>query len=181
MGKTGVIAILAGLLVMLFGCGVEDAGVWEYVTDGQEQVFSVAPKYDIALAVPAGAELVEAFSGEGYQFYAGEDGDLTITTQILQAETPELLLKELTGQAAEKLTVITTWQDDFLRYDVSWVCAGEEGLQVCRGVVLDDGSHYYAVTTAAPEAQAQGCSQQIAECLSGVRLTENMDITVTAP
>lgn len=175
------IKVLLGVItiaVVLVGCAGGDTTVWETVDDGGA-VLASTPRYDVTLSTPA--DSVETFSEAGSQIYTQNQGDYTITVETMQAESPDAMLKVLTGLEPERLTVMTTWQDGMPRYDLTWACAGETGLMVCRGAVIDDGSHYYTVLASIPEELTARYSQTVEECLAGLRLTENLDEQVTAP
>jgi hypothetical protein len=55
-------------------------------------------------------------------------------------------IEEMSGHSRESLTVLTTMQDDAMRYDFVWATAGEGGDLLGRGIVLDDGNYHYTMT-----------------------------------
>jgi len=142
---------------------------------------TVEPGDDVVLSLPSDLEGVEVFSQGDSRIYTQNQGEYTIAVEVLQADSPEIMLRELTGLNPERLTVMTTWQGDFPRYDLTWACAGESGLMVCRGVVLDDGCHFYAVTATMPETLTAEYTERVESCFAGLSLTENTDGTFTAP
>ncbi len=166
--------------VVVVGCAPKETAVWETVDDGGAVVTS-APRHDVVLAAPADTVLAEVFSSAESQVYTQSQGDYTITVEVLQADSPEIMLETLTGLDREMLTVMTTWQGSMPRYDLTWTCAGETGLLVCRGAVIDDGSHFYAVTATIPEELTAEYGGTVETCLSGILLTENTDGAFTAP
>ena len=46
----------------------------------------------------------------------------------------------------EALTVLETEQDGAKRYDFVWASAADQGEQLGRAVILDDGSYHYTMT-----------------------------------
>lgn len=178
MRYTGIFTFFLGLIILLTGCsGVSQTG-FEQVAD-DIPVSSAAPQYSMVLATPADTQEVAAFSGE--QLYAQSEGALTITTQVLQADHLDGLLRELTGLSQDHLTLMTTWQDGLPRHDLTWTAAGEGGMEVYRSVILDDGTYYYIATAAVPEEQAAAYANQIKACFSGAMLTSKEESALTAP
>lgn len=177
------IKILLGIAltaVAVVGCAPKQTAVWETVDDGRAVATSV-PRYDVVLSAPADTVLAETFSSTGSQVYTQSQGDYTIAVEVLQADSVQTMLETLTGLDPALLTVMTTWQGNMPRYDLAWTCAGETGLLVCRGAVIDDGSHFYAVTAAIPEALTAEYGGTVETCLAGLTLTENTDGEFTAP
>ena len=82
-----------------------------------------------------------------------------LTTNIVTGGDIAGTMLAATGFDAEKLNPITTQTDGIKRYDWVWVAAGEEGDQICRGAILDDGYYHY-VLTAATEASLGGELQE---------------------
>lgn len=166
--------------VAVVGCAPKDVAGKERVEDGAV-VENIQPKYDVVLSLPSDLEGVEVFSQGDSRIYTQNQGEYTIAVEVLQADSPEIMLRELTGLNPERLTVMTTWQGDFPRYDLTWACAGESGLMVCRGAVLDDGCHFYAVTATMPETLTAEYTEQVESCFARLSLTENTDGAFTAP
>lgn len=179
MKKLGILVIW-GLAVLLGGCTPAQEATGETVQDELVWVSEMEPRYDISIAVPAQGEEVTALAGGNAQVY-GLEGEFTLITQILQADSPEAALRELTGREGAQLAVITTMAEGMPRYDLSWVCMGENGLELCRGVVLDDGQYFYTATAHCPEDTAAQWLPQLTACLSGITLTKNEAKAVTAP
>lgn len=168
--KRGMVAVWLLLSILVLGaCGQGNSQPMETICP-QEPPTSRTPKFRITMAVPAEAQEAPAFSQEYSTVYTGEH--LTITTQILESENLDALLRDLTGRGEQDLTCITTWQGTMPRHDLTWTCAGEQGMQVCRSTVLDDGLHYYVVTAMVEEDHAQQYRQRIAQCLGTVGLTQ---------
>ena len=71
----------------------------------------------------------------------------------------QIFVKTLTGKPSEELQIIKTVHDTHDRYDFVWTAAGEEGLQLGRACILDDGNYHYTLSTLAQE-QASGALQK---------------------
>lgn len=162
-GMKRIVIFCFGLAILLLGCSPSgEITVWETVADVLEAPASAAqPAYHISVAPPMEAPLAEAFSSDACQVYGQEDGRYTLTVQIMQADSMDELLKELTGFDRANLAVVTTQEFDMPRYDLTWICAGETGLLSCRAAILDDGTHYYVVTSQVPAENGELCRQQI--------------------
>ena len=66
----------------------------------------------------------------------------------------------LCGYGTGQLTMLETGLGGVKRYDWTWTSAGEGGVQVGRGAVLDDGDYHYCVTVMADEASSGGLDTQ---------------------
>ena len=104
---------------------------------------------EIQLQLPKEATAPVLQSQEGGKLYLC-DG-YTLTVQTLSAGDIDRTMREVTGFSKDQLTVMETEQMDFRRYDCA---AAEEGEQVARTVILDDGNYHYAVTVMADFASA---------------------------
>lgn len=82
-----------------------------------------------------------------------------LTTNIVTGGDIAGTILAATGFDAETLNPIATQTDGMKRYDCVWVAAGEQGDQICRAAILDDG-HYHYVLTAATESSLGGELQE---------------------
>ncbi|MCI6729177.1 MAG: hypothetical protein MR473_03255 [Clostridiales bacterium] len=168
---------MVGLALLLTGCAASQEPVWETVSDNLElPVSAQTPEYDISVAVPMDAPAVEALSGDLCQVYDQEDGQYELTVQTLTADSLRTLLRELTGFPQEKLAILRTEAFGMPRYDLTWISAGETGLESCRAAILDDGMHYYVLTAAVPVEQVTQCRKQIDQFFSSFGLYGNEGI-----
>ena len=134
--------------VFLTGCGSE--ATFETVAD--EWVRSAAaPVRQILVTLPeeAAVPVAESENGQLYQCDGYE-----ITLQTLEAGDLDATLRAVTGHSREDLTVMETELDDLKRYDLVWSCLGEEGEQVGRARVLDDGNYHYVLSVLAEADRA---------------------------
>ena len=70
----------------------------------------------------------------------------------------------------DDLDILRTKQGDVKRYQWVWTSAGEEGVQVGRACVLDDGAYHYIVTAQASEAIAGELQAQWQEIFASVSI-----------
>lgn len=140
--KKVMLVCLAALL--LAGCA--SAPVLETVADEALEP-AAAPAGQIKVELPDEAATPVMEGGES-RFYVCEDYELMI--QTLEGGDLDKTVAQLTGYEKEKLTVLQTRQNGVDRYDFVWVCTGEEGEQLGRGVILDDGNYHYTMTALRP-------------------------------
>lgn len=131
-------------LVMLTGCSTQSA--FETIGDILDTPV-MAIQREIQLQLPKEATAPALQSDEGGKLYLC-DG-YTLTVQTLSGGDLDRTLREVTGFSKDQLTVMETEQLDVRRYDCVWSAAAEEGEQVARSVILDDGYYHYAVTVMA--------------------------------
>ena len=136
------------LALMLSGCGKTET--FETVADEwAEQVMAEPASVSLYLPPEAAAPVLE--SGEGAVY---DCGDYEIRRQDLPAGNLSATIQNVTGYSMEELTVLDTKQGNAKRYDFVWVSASEEGEQVGKGCILDDGSFHYVLTLSADAEEA---------------------------
>ena len=142
-----VCLVLAALL--LSGC--TSAQTVETVADELLQPVVNAQR-EIVLTVPEGAsaEVMEAEDGGKLYFCDG----YTMTVQTLSGGDLNRSLESLCGYGTDALTVMQTQDGAWKRQEWIWVSASEEGEQLGRGVLLDDGSYHYCLTVMAEATEA---------------------------
>lgn len=156
---------LCGILVILCFTGCQkDTAVWETVSD---QIYlSVDGKIPVQLTMDfsAPADAVQAAdalsSGAVYQ---QAEGKYEIMQETLQGAA-ESAIKRMTGFSKDELTVMETKEFNMARYDFVWTAASEQGQQVCRGVVFDDGTYCYTLTFQTAEENGgalQACMDEV--------------------
>lgn len=142
------LVLLFSLALLLAGCGVQET--FETVDD----VLTVAPtatpqQFFVSLPEDAATPTFQDDTGELYVCQ-----DFTVSKQILEGGDLEKTVQNLTGKSQEELQVIKTVHEDWDRYDLVWTSAGEDGLQVGRACILDDGNYHYILSTMAEEEKA---------------------------
>lgn len=151
--------------MLLTGCAAEET--FETVAD--EWVQSVAaPARDVNLTLPEDA-VAPVSAGEKGVLYQCTGYEIMVET--LSSGDLEATLREVTGYSRENLTVIETCEGDIKRYDLIWSCLGEQGQQLCRGCILDDGNYHYVLTVLAEAEQAREYEEIWNELFSGYSLS----------
>ncbi len=144
MKKAG---ILLALLLLLTGCGGREA--FETVEDVYAPQTETAKK--LTLTLPDDAA-VTTLSGSGGTLYLC-DG-FTVAVETHAGGDLNRTIKNITGYARDRLTVIRRDKDGITAYRCVWTSAGEGGDQVGRCLILDDGAFHYAVTVMADAADS---------------------------
>lgn len=134
--------------VLLAGCG--STPTFETVADEWVQDVA-APLGEIRLTLPEEAVIPvsESEIGKLYQCDGYE-----IAVQTLEFGNLDATIRTVTGYSREDLTVLETCLDDIRRYDLVWSCLGEQGEQVGRACVLDDGNYHYVLSVLAEADRA---------------------------
>jgi hypothetical protein len=135
--------------LLLGGCGAEEtvetvADVWA------EPVMVVQRNLRTQLPENTASPVSD---GDGGQWYECDGFDVGM--QTLAAGDVGATVRSLTGFEKNALTVVETLQEDCTRYDFIWVSTGEQGENVHRGLILDDGNFHYCLT-ASGEAEFAG-------------------------
>lgn len=132
--------LMFSAVVFLAGCGSQET--FETVED----VYApVEPQYgEVFLSLPdeAAAEVME--SADGCKLYCCDGYDILLET--VEAGDLNGTIRAMTGIAAENLTILETKQGDCSRYDFVWSSVSDDGEQVCRGAVLNDGAGHYCLS-----------------------------------
>ncbi len=145
MKRFGIILLIS---LLFSGCGAEET--FETINDDWVQS-AAAPKAEIVLALPeeAASPVVSGEEGTLYQCDGYE-----IFVQTLESGDLDATLRRVTGFGREHLTVIETLFQGGTRYDLVWSCMGENGEQVGRACLLDDGNYHYVLSTLADADRA---------------------------
>lgn len=141
MKKWGLVLMM---IVLLSGCSVKSEAALETVTDGLETE-SPAP-YCIVFSVPEGMTQ-ETFGEDGRcAVYEAENGDYTITTEILDATTVEGAAEQISGIPAERLDILTLAGNSMKEHHFAWSSTGEERETVSRCALMESADYYYVLT-----------------------------------
>lgn len=137
------------LFILLSGCAAQET--FETISDvisseGSAQMLRMS----LSLPQDAAAPTVESDDARLYQC-----GTYSICIETLSGGDIEKTIEQITGYASDELTVMQTQRDGFDCYEFVWVSAGENGDQVGRALVLDDGNYHYAVSTLTDADHAQ--------------------------
>ena len=132
------------MALLLCGCGAEQT--LETVADELVVPVMAQPrKISVSLPGEAAMPAVESDSG---RIYVCEDYEIVI--QNYPSGDLSATIEELSGYTMDRLTVMATDQDGTDRYDFVWASAGEDGDQLGRAVILDDGNYHYTMTVTRP-------------------------------
>lgn len=80
--------------------------------------------------------------------------DYEIGLQTLAAGDLNKTVQAVTGYGMDALTVMKTELEGLDRYDLVWTAAGENGQQMARAAILDDGNYHYVLTAQAAAEKA---------------------------
>ena len=152
------------LPMLLCGCGKQE--VFETVSD-EGEIPASAEAYRIVLSLPEEASQPIMDSGSE-QIYMCEN--FTITVQQMEGGDMRETLSQITGGAAEESSVIQTSRNGIPCYRLAWASVGEDGLQSCRSVIMDDGNYHHAVTVMADYTVAGDLDAQWQHILDSVIL-----------
>lgn len=153
------------LVLMLMGCGAQP--VFETVDD-MPVTGTPEPAKELQVDLPEEAASPAMEGENGVCLYECED--YVLTTQVLTGGDLDTTLRQLTGFATADLAHMKTKQQGIDRYDCVWTAMGESGEQVCRAVVLDDGSYHYAVAVMADAADSGKLTEQWRQVLNSVKI-----------
>lgn len=155
--KKWLLISLLGLF--LAGCGAQET--FETVLDEEIQSVMVQPQQVlIELPEDVSAPAMESENGEKLYFCDG----YTISLQTGEAGDLDRTIRELTGLTQEQLQVQKVETETEKRYYAAWSAFGEEGEQVGRFCILDDGQYHYGLSVMA-SAQESGKLQETWENL----------------
>ena len=140
-----LLAILP-LALLLCGCGKET--MLETVNDElAEPVVAAVQRVQINLPSELSAPALQ--SQENGTLYLCDD--YSVTVQTVQSGDLRKTIRNATGREQADLQIQTTRQGDVKRYQFMWATSGEEGIQVGRTCILDDGVYHYVLTALAEE------------------------------
>ena len=161
--------ILVFLLLTAFLAGCRAQETFETVDD-RIPVLPVASPQQFFVSLPDEAA-APAFQDEsGDELYVC--CNYTISKQILPSGDMEKTVMTLTGMTSDDLQMIKTMQENFDRYDFVWTSAGEDGLQLGRACILDDGNYHYTLSTLAEETSAGDLRETFQEMFESCTLLD---------
>ena len=160
------VIVLCLLTALLTGCKAQET--FETVEDlPVVETAAVAQQFFVALPEEAASP---TFQSDGEELYICDA--YTISKQILESGDLEGTIQMLSGKDREDMEVIQTALDTYDRYDFVWTSAGEEGLQLGRACILDDGNYHYALTTMAGEETAGQLQQTMQDLFDSCKLLD---------
>lgn len=147
--------LLIGMLVLLLctGCAAQET----METIGDVYAPGENPTREVVLNLPEDAAASASGGSQAGQLYLCEDYEIVV--EVLQGGNVEETVRTLTGMPSERVTVLKTRQEDCDRFDFTWATLGENGEQVGRCAILDDGCSHYCVSVLADADKAGNLRQ----------------------
>ncbi len=167
MKKLWVIPILA---LLLAGCGSEKT--LETVGDVEETPV-IATVQRVLLQLPKELSSPVLQSEKTGTLYICDD--YSVTVQTVAAGDLNQTIRNATGMDREDLQIMQTEERGIKRYRWVWATGGENGVQVGRGCVLDDGNYHYVLTALADEGAVGQIQSAWKEIFSSFRLADERE------
>lgn len=153
------------LVTLLAGCGAKQT--FETVSDLND-VSAMAQMQQVELSLPEEAAAPSIENPEAGKLYLC-DG-YTLAVQTMESGDLDKTLRQLTGYGRSQLTLMQTNRNGIDRYECVWSAVGEDGDQIGRAVILDDGCYHYSVTTMASAQRAGELATTWQEIFDSVKL-----------
>lgn len=96
--------------------------------------------------------------------------DFTVCKEIFCADSAEDALQMLTGRSKEALSPVSVMQFPQEEYRYSCTAAGENGAEICTGVLFFDGTHGYSLQITCDAAAEKHYREVFSELLAGTTL-----------
>ena len=161
------------LVLLLAGCGKKTT--LETISDVQD-VPVVATAQRIQIQLPPELSTPTMESENGGTLYLCDD--YSVTVQVTQSGDLQKTIRETTGMNKENLQILQTKQGDTERYQWVWTTTGENGTQVGRACLLDDGAYHYVLTALTDEGKSEQVQSQWKEIFNSFALaTEREEIS----
>lgn len=147
MKKLWVIPLMA---LFLIGCGKKQT--LETIADVPDiPVISTARRIQLQLPPELSAPILQG--DETGALYLCDD--YSVTVQTVEAGDLQQTIREVTGMNKDSLQMVETCQGDIKQYQWVWATNGENGAQVGKGCVLDDGAYHYVLIAMADENKTE--------------------------
>ena len=137
------------LVLMLAGCGNPD--VFETMSDTYLVPEAVPPQQTSMLLSEDSAIQIEN-CGNSDSIYLCDD--YCVMVQTFASGDLNATIRSVTGYAKDKLLIMQRETAGIRSYECVWASAGEGGDQLGRMLILDDGSHHYALSVMADAEKA---------------------------
>lgn len=167
MKKLWVIPILA---LLLAGCGGEKT--LETVGDVSDTPV-VAAEQRVLLQLPKELSAPVLQSEKTGTLYVCDD--YSVTVQTVDAGDLNATIRNATGMNREDLQIMQTEEKGIKRYRWVWATGGENGVQIGRGCVLDDGHYHYVLTALADEKVSSRVQPAWKEIFGSFRLADERE------
>lgn len=164
--KKGIIWIMTALL--LTGCAAEP--VYETIGNVWDNPEPVASAASMEFSLPDGAEMEVLSEESGSKSY--RVGNWELWTEVYPGGDVSATLEQVTGMDADALTVIQRQVGNMDCHETTWTTTDEEGVNVARAAVIDDGNYHYCISLMVPEEDAQEVGNFFEEILYSVNLVD---------
>ncbi len=152
MKKCGVLFLC---MCLLSGCH----SVETMETIGDEYlVSSMCAPQELVLQLPATAGKHVLSSDERNAIYFCDGYSLSVET--MEGGDLRNSVLRICGYDPQELTIIKTPKEVYNRYDWVYSVVGEEGIQVGRSALLDDGCYHYCISVMADEMIVNDLSEE---------------------
>lgn len=161
--------IILLVLVLLSGCG-QPASL-ETVSDVYEQ--QVLPREQrVMLQLPPEVYTPTLQTDTGSLYLCDR---YSVSLATCRAGDLQQTVQTAAGFLPENLQMQQTMQQQNKRYSFTWTAASEEGVQVGRGCILDDGYYHYVLTAMASEEDMGDLRETWHEIFASFRVTEDRE------
>lgn len=137
--------------LLLTACASEET--FETISD-EFVLDAVSPVREVVLTLPEEAVVPVSQTDTGALYHC--DG-YELMLQTLPGGDLDATVRDLTGFSREDTALVQTAPGDYKRYDLVWTSMGEDGEQVGRAAILDDGNYHYVLTVLADADSAGQC------------------------
>ena len=134
---------------MLAGCGNPD--VFETMSDTY-LVPEAVPAQKTSMLLSEDSAIQIENTGSNDSIYLCDD--YCVMVQTFASGDLNATIRSVTGYAKDKLLIMQREIDGIRSYECVWASAGEGGDQLGRMLILDDGSHHYALSVMADAENA---------------------------
>lgn len=158
------------IVLLLSGCGGEETR--ETISDVQDTPVS-ATMQRVLVQLPEELSAPALQSEKAGKLYLCDD--YSVTVQTVESGDLDKTLRTATGMGRENLQILETRQGNLKLYRWVWATSGENGIQVGRGCILDDGAYHYVLTALADESVAAKVQPAWQEIFGSFRLAEERE------
>ena len=141
--------ILPIVILLLTACGSTET--LETVSDVYV-VPTMASMQQVVVELPEELEMPALQDGQSGELYIC-DG-YTVTIQTMESGDLQKTIYTASGVSKENVQILQTEQEGNDRYEFVWTANTEEGMQVGRCCILDDGDYHYVITAMTEESEA---------------------------
>ncbi len=161
--------IILLVLVLLSGCG--QPAQLETVSDVQVEQPLPRPQR-VMIQLPPEV-YTPTLQEDTASLYLCDRYSISLTT--CQAGDLQQTVQTAAGFLPENLQMQQTMQQQNKRYSFTWTAASEEGIQVGRCCILDDGYYHYVLTAMASEEDSGDLQETWREIFASFRVTEDRE------